>query len=144
MRRVACRGPFSGVANRKASWASLKRCEELWICRCADSNTVRNLSPSPARTQQHMYSQMRHTFFVLCQVLLFPVASQEMTFILVTRNITLHMQKNLLFVFLLSIKNNVYIYNKRWCMTTICVILRYVYVMAFTCISSTFGSTKHC
>lgn len=47
--KVGCLGPFSGVAKRKASWASLNRWDELWMCRWDDSRTVRRRRTSPEK-----------------------------------------------------------------------------------------------
>lgn len=47
LKSVGCLGPFSGVAKRKASWASLNKWEELWICLWDDSKTVRRRITSP-------------------------------------------------------------------------------------------------
>lgn len=56
---------------------------------------------------------------------LFTYQMLEMTIILVTRNITLHRQRKYL---LLCIKNNVYIYNRRWFMTVcVCVLSYYLF-----------------
>lgn len=44
---VRFRWSLSGVENLNASWANLKRCEELWILRRALSNTDDNRAGSP-------------------------------------------------------------------------------------------------
>jgi len=56
--KAGWRGPLSGVAKRNASWASLKRCEELWMWRCADSSTVRSRTTSPVK---HTKQSGKHT-----------------------------------------------------------------------------------
>lgn len=64
--RVACRGPSSGVATRKMSCASENRCDELWMCLCADSSTVLSLRPSPNHNRHQIVTKLSFNVGIIC------------------------------------------------------------------------------